>query len=123
MTVAVESALTHDADPGDGIHAFVINSKQGVVAEQQIHKQSVVRNHDRLCVQKNETIDFVVDRGEGLNNDQFLWDITIREQEVGDRAIVWNSRDDFTGFALRPLTSWEQLAQVLLCGNEFLFVD
>jgi hypothetical protein len=121
MTVTVESALVHDAEPGDGIRALVINSKQSVLSEQRIHQQSVAMNCELFRVQKDETIDFVVDIGEGLNSDQFLWNITVREQ--GGDATVWNSEADFGGPAANPLTPWEQLAQVLLCSNEFLFVD
>jgi len=123
MTIEIKSVLTHEPGPGDGIHAFMIDSEQGLIAEQRIHKQSLAMNSSELNVQENETIDFVVDIGEGLNSDQFLWNITIHEQNADDGAVAWNSESDFTGPVLNPLTSWEQLAQVLLCGNEFLFVD
>jgi len=121
MTVVIESSLKHEAKPGDGIRALVVNSQRGVISDQRVHQKTVAMNAEALVVQKGETVDFVVDIGEGLNNDQFLWNITIREQD-GDRT-VWNSETDFAGPAAKPLTPWEQLAQVMLCSNEFLFVD
>ena len=36
---------------------------------------------------------------------------------------TWNSELDFTQDAKQHLMPLEQLAQVLLCSNEFLFVD
>lgn len=121
MTVAIASSLKHEAKPGDGIRALIVKRQQKVVTEQRIHKQAVDMNAAELIVEKGETVDFVIDIGEGLNNDQFLWSITVRE--LGGDEIVWNSEKDFGGPAARPMTPWERLAQVLLCSNEFLFVD
>ena len=44
----------------------------------------------------------------------------VEESEVGE--IVWDSENDFGGDQTQRLSPWEQLAQVLLCTNEFLFV-
>ena len=40
-----------------------------------------------------------------------------------ERAIIWDSRNDFPHETIEKLTAWEQLAQALLCSNEFLFID
>ena len=38
-------------------------------------------------------------------------------------AVTWNSEADFTPTVIPQLSPWEQLAQLLLCANEFVFVD
>ena len=76
-----------------------------------------------LEVEKGETIDFVVDIDEVLNSDQYLWEATLVEQSRGETSRTWNSVADFPAKRIPLLTGWEQLAQALLCSNEFLFVD
>ena len=52
--------------------------------------------------------------------------ITLRELADGDGekpAMAWDAKRDFPADTATPLTSWEQLAQAVLCSNEFLFVD
>jgi hypothetical protein len=36
---------------------------------------------------------------------------------------MWNSERDFPKNTTQELTPLEQLAQVLICSNEFLFLD
>ncbi|WP_372721320.1 hypothetical protein, partial [Novipirellula sp.] len=76
-------------------------------------------NVDTLTVQPGETIDFIVDINKVLNSDQYLWDITL-EASSGES---WNATSDFTKDTAEQLDELEQLAQVLLCTNEFSFVD
>lgn len=123
MKIVIESKLIHEAEPGDGIRVFLVSSRTGQLAGEHVHQQSVDLNVDSVAVVAGETIDFVADIGDGLNNDQFLWQITIRERGSAETVMAWDSRTDFTGPVPEPLSPWEQLAQVLLCSNEFLFVD
>ena len=74
-------------------------------------------------VQAGETIDFVVDIGDVLSSDQYLWEATISETANPDHELVWDSKRDFPQDTVNQLSPWEQLAHVLLCTNEFLFVD
>ena len=80
-----------------------------------------------LQLEPGETIDFVVDLKQNLNHEEFLWDVTITElanQENKDSPPRrWNTQRDFAGPKTQPLTPWEQLAQVLLVANEFIFID
>ena len=69
-----------------------------------------------------DTIDFVVDIGDTLNSDQYLWTCTISEAST-ESPRAWNSDTDFPRDGSNQLLPLEQLAQVLLCSNEFLFVD
>ena len=85
---------------------------------------------DGVAFEAGESLDFIVDIGQGLNSDQFLWSPILKPSEAGttgsggDSAMeVWDARADFTGGGKSSLTSWEQLVQVLMLANEFLFVD
>ena len=125
MTLAINSKLTHEPAAGDGIRAFVVSSKVGLLGSAAIQAKSTDLNIEALKVEPGETIDFLVDIGGGLNSDQFLWNISLTDTLV-DRekpAKAWNAKSDFPANRALPLTAWEQLAQALLCSNEFLFVD
>lgn len=123
MTLNIASQLTHEPKAGDGIRAFIVSSRAGQLSGQHLHQQSVELNYDSIQVVAGDTIDFVVDIGDGLNSDQFLWEITIEQMDSDTPSTRWNSKQDFIGVAPTPLSPWEQLAQILLCSNEFLFVD
>ena len=75
---------------------------------------------------RGETIDFVVDRRDGLNHDEFLWSPKIKHSAaVGDER-DWSAKADFSGPPAAPpipLTAWENFAQSLLLANEFVFID
>jgi hypothetical protein len=45
------------------------------------------------------------------------------EATVKSPSIKWNSEADFPRNTVNLLTPLEQLAQVLMCSNEFMFVD
>lgn len=119
MRIRIQSRLIHEHEVGDGIRGFVVSSRSGKLANAEVHKQSIELNVEMLEVEAGETIDFIVDIGNVLNTDQYLWTATLSEQD-GDR---WNSKSDFTQNLVQLLDPWEQLAQTLLCSNEFLFVD
>jgi len=90
-----------------------------------IRGKSMDLNVATLAVEAGETIDFVVDIGDGLNSDQFLWkiDLKVAPEDPERPGKAWNADSDFPVDQTTPLTAWEQLAQALLCSNEFLFVD
>ena len=120
-TIAIRSTLAHEPPAGDGIRAFVVSSRGGLLQSTTIHQQTVELNLERLDVERGETIDFVVDIGKILNSDQYLWSVNVTDS--ANPATVWESQADFPSDAIDELTPREQLAQVLLCTNEFLFID
>ncbi len=123
MSIQLQSTLTQQAAPGDGIRAMIVSSRQGRVAYALIHQDTKELGREVLHVQQGETIDFLVDIGKILNSDQFQWKINIREIKENSDGIVWDSVSDFPRDRTSQLGLWEQLAQVLLCSNEFYFVD
>ncbi|MCA9024128.1 MAG: PSD1 domain-containing protein [Planctomycetaceae bacterium] len=120
MTISLQSSVTHEPAAGDGIRAFVISSQLGKLAEAIVHLSTKDLNVESLQVAAGDTIDLVVDIRDVLNSDQFLWTAKITDT---DSETTWNSETDFPDEIVRQLNGWEQLAQVLFCSNEFLFVD
>ena len=126
MIVRIESQVVHEAEPGDGIRTFIVSSNRGLLQSTSLHKKTVDLNVESVEVAAGETIDFVCDIGDVLNSDQHFWRIKIHQQAViaeTTKLATWNSESDFTQNTTQHLMPLEQLAQVLLCSNEFLFVD
>ena len=126
MNLRIESQAVHEAEPGDGIRTFIVSSNRGLLQSTSLHKKSVDLNVESMEVAAGETIDFVCDIGDQLNSDQHFWRIKIHEQAAiaeTTKLANWNSESDFTQRTPQHLMPLEQLAQVLLCSNEFLFVD
>jgi cytochrome c553 len=126
MTVGIRSKLIHEPEAGDGIRGFVVGSRAGLLGTAKVFAKSAELGVDAMAVEAGETIDFLVDIGDGLNSDQFLWEIRLGELAPGDGekpVAVWDAKRDFPADTTTPLNGWEQLAQAILCSNEFLFVD
>lgn len=129
MTIAIRSELNHQAAPGDGIRAFVVSSQSGLLEQATVHQQAIDLTVDPFTVEAGESIDFLVDIGDVLNSDQHSWKVRIEEQMAApepaavEAPLVWDSGQDFISDDVQQLNPWEQLAQILLCTNEFLFID
>lgn len=126
MTIAIRSKLIHEPQAGDGIRGFVVSSRVGLLGSSKLHATSADLKVEAIAVEAGETIDFLVDIGDGLNSDQFLWEIRLGELAPDDGekpALAWDAKRDFPADTATPLDAWEQLAQAMLCSNEFLFVD
>ncbi len=124
----MHSSLNHEPKAGDGIRAFVGHSVKGQLLAASVHGSEVPLNLTSLTMKAGETIDFVVDIGGGLNSDQFLWAPVITLAGTtgsgGDQeGEQWDAKKDFPAPQVSELSPWEQLAQVLMLSNEFLFVD
>ncbi|MCB9952417.1 MAG: PSD1 domain-containing protein [Planctomycetaceae bacterium] len=120
VTIQIKSTLINEPAAGDGVKAYLVSSRAGVLKSEHSHQQPTELNVESIEVEAGETIDFVIDIHEVLNSDQFLWEIALAEQ---NGESVWNSQLDFPVDTVQQLNGWEQLAQALLCTNEFLFVD
>jgi mono/diheme cytochrome c family protein len=121
--VAVKSTLVHDVESGDGVRAWLVHGRLGVLKTAAVHNGREDFSAT-VAVEPGDTIDFVVDVRDNLNSDQHLWTPTIQAvSPAAGTTAAWDARRDFTGPAQRRLDAWEQLAQVLLMSNEFTFVD
>ena len=114
---------------GDGIVATILSSRDGPLATYTLHNRKADTSIGPINVRKGDTLDFVVDFRANLNSDDFEWAPTIKVLDAAakaDEPRAWDARKEFAGTPAAPptpLTAWEQLAQVLLSSNEFLFVD
>ena len=127
-TYAIASTLIHEPTVGDGIRAFISHSGRGLLRSTALHHSTATLNLEVMSMSAGDTLDFIVDLGGGLNSDQFLWSpkITIVAStgsggEGGAQA--WDAEKDFAGSPMVLLNRWEQLAQVLMLANEFVFLD
>jgi hypothetical protein len=130
LTVYVSGAAVHKNEAGDGVVASIVSSRDGALATYTLHNRRAEARVEPVTVKKGDTIDFVVDYRDNLNSDDFYWAPVIKAQEASAGAagepVVWEAQKQFSGAAAPPsppLSPWEQYAQVLLQGNEFLFVD
>ena len=83
---------------------------------------------DALDLKAGDALDFIVDINGKLNSDQFLWAPHISMAgSTGSGGEIsgsdWDAKKDFAALPRTPLTAWEQLVQVLMLSNEFLFID
>jgi hypothetical protein len=123
-TVAVRSVVAHEVAAGDGVRCRIVSSRRGVLAAAVVHNTRQPLNVESVEVRAGDTLDFVADIKDVLNSDQHLWAPEIRYTDAaGPASESWNAERDFAGPKPVALGPWEQLAQVLLMSNEFMFVD
>jgi hypothetical protein len=126
----LSSTLIHEPEAGDGIRAFVSHSRLGKLMSTHLHHASTRLDFSAMMFHRGETLDFIVDIGDGLNSDQFLWTPVLRSSQPSvtggggeTSAEVWDAAKDFGEQPRTLLSPWEQLVQVLMLSNEFMFVD
>jgi hypothetical protein len=126
----LHSTLIHEPEVGDGIRAFVSHSRLGKLRSTTLLGSKAELQLDAIAFQAGDTLDFIVDIGNGLNSDQFLWSpkitpsVTATTGAGGDTPNdTWDAQKDFSTQPKSQLSAWEQLVQVLMLSNEFMFVD
>lgn len=120
-TISIHGSLEHPNEPGDGVRGRIVHNGRRLLASAVVHKGSAAIEAEPFEVLAGDTVDFVVDRYENLNSDDFLWNPVLTEEE--GRRTQWKAKEDFGEKRRAPLDPWQQLAQVLLMTNEFVFVD
>ncbi len=123
---SVTSTIKHQHAVGNGVRAFVVSSSGGIVASADVHNRHADLSIPLLTLGEGDTIDFVVHINGDLNTDQFLWAprIACTSDPVSPgQPTLWDSEQDFRGPLNQYLSRLEQLTQVLLISNEFLFVE
>jgi hypothetical protein len=125
--IEIRGSLEHPAEHGDGVRGWIVSSRQGILKEVAVKHDKQPTNIDSVAVRPGEAIDFVVDCRQSDDSDGFAWAPVIKTKQVAGASVggvqLWHSTNDFSGPAPPRLTPWEQLAQVLLVSNEFVFVD
>jgi hypothetical protein len=123
------STLIHEPEVGDGIRAFLSHSRLGKLRDAKLLGAKADFSLTDLAFQTGDTLDFIVDIADGLNSDQFLWSPkltpTVHTTGAGGPPTpdTWDAEKDFSAQPKSSLNPWQQLAQVLMLSNEFMFVD
>ncbi len=125
---SIRSTLLHEPAVGDGIRSFISHSQLGRLHAGRLHHGRAELNFDALVFRAGESLDFVVDIGDGLNSDQFLWSMRVQREadagiDGGAAAEVWDAEKDFASQPQSKMDAWVQFVQVLMLTNEFMFVD
>ncbi len=119
--IEVRGVVRSEAEPGDGVRAFVVSSRDGLLASAAVHRSEAPLEAEAVTVRAGDTLDFVTDRGAILNSDEFSWSPVVTMRGTEER---WSAREDFGDETGRSrLGARAQLAQVLLLSNEFVFLD
>lgn len=130
--MSIAGRIAHETSAGDGVRAFIFSSSAGQLRTVTVHNSAEELRVPTTAVKAGDTIDFIVDYRANLNSDEFKWAPVITELNTAAAAGAavpvkeWDAKKDFRGVdvpALPALKPWEQLVQVLLSANEFLFVD
>ncbi len=129
--VSIEGRIAHETSAGDGVRAFIVHSTAGQLRTVTVHNSTEDLRVASTAMKAGDTIDFIVDYRANLNSDEFKWSPVITELNTAAAAAPvpvkqWDAKKDFQGVdapLATPLKPWEQLVQVLLSANEFLFVD
>ena len=125
---AVHSKISHEPEVGDGIRAFVSHGTRGILRSATLFHSAEQIDVDTIAMIKGDTLDFTVDIRDGLNSDQFLWSpkisLTGMTGSGGDtEKQIFDAEKDFARESKSHLDRWQQLAQVMMLANEFMFVD
>ena len=125
---AIHSKISHEPEVGDGIRAFVSHGTRGLLRSATLFHSAERIDVDTIAIIKGDTLDFTVDIRDGLNSDQFLWTPKITHTGTtgsgGDTVNqIFDAEKDFACESKSHLDRWQQLAQVLMLANEFMFVD
>jgi len=123
-TVQIRGLFVHPSQEGDGVRGRIVSSRQGKLGEwvaQNNHQRIAL---DAVQVEAGETLDFVVDCRESVNDDSFQWTVRIAyTTPVSGALSEFRSENQFQGPALERLSRPAQFVQLLLMSNEFHFVD
>ncbi len=121
--------LFHHSSAGDGIRAYIISSRGGILWQGDVQDGVIATVMDDVEVRVGDTVDLVVSCRDDEEEDAFRWHPRLYlsgENAAQFETQDWITRFDFMGpppAPPEPLKPWEQYAQVLLMSNEFMFVD
>jgi hypothetical protein len=123
-TLHIEGVLSHASQQGDGVRGRIFTSRGGLLGSWDAFHSEASTAPTALTVEAGDTVDFISDCRAAVDHDSFGWTVTLRLTPAdGQPEQVWDSVSGFHGPLQPPLSRWEELAQVLLMSNEFMFVD
>ncbi|MDH4455884.1 MAG: PSD1 and planctomycete cytochrome C domain-containing protein [Verrucomicrobiota bacterium] len=128
MKVSIDAVLSRSSDRGDGVRAWIHNSRTGVVSEYFCTPQhKKVPTQITTEVKRGDIVSFLVHNETGTDSDSFDWQPQITRADTGE--LLTDAKNDFCDASRwpfgrpKPQQPLSQLAQVLMISNEFMFVD
>ncbi|HYG76462.1 MAG TPA: PSD1 and planctomycete cytochrome C domain-containing protein [Planctomycetota bacterium] len=128
--VRITGELNHSQKEGDGIIARVIRNGTQVLGDWPAKNKGVTTALENIELKKGDTLDFIVSGGKDPSSDKFQWApmvtmVTAEMPGMPGMKRIWDAKTDFMDIRQmpKPLTAWEELAQVLLLSNEFSYAD
>ncbi len=127
--IKLSGELEHPQADNNGVVARVIFKNAKMLGEWRALHNSVTTALEPFEVKKGDSLDFVVSGGD-QNTDHFQWAptitmVTAEMPGMPGMPRIWDAKTDFMDIRKmpKPIGPWEELAQVLLLSNEFMFVD
>ena len=117
LHIQISGSVRVPDEKSDGVRALACSSRHGIFLDKVIPagKTQPFEVGERY-VEAGEHIDFIIGKHEGIGFDSFQWSPVITTKE----GPSWNADKDF---APPDPPNTARLAQILLCSNEFLFID
>jgi len=117
LHVNISGRVLVDDKKSDGVRAVAVCSRHGIFEDKVATPgKAVPFDVGERYVRAGEHIDFVTTKHKGLSFDSFHWSPVITAKEGGR----WDADKHF---APPDPPGTARLAQILLCSNEFLFID
>lgn len=117
--ILISGDILLPAKHSSGVRAFIVHSRHGLLWNATVAPETpIAPSLGPVACEPGDTIDFILDSAGDANSDSFKWAPVLRDQTSG--LTVASAAPDFGGLGT---SAWEAFAQVLLCTNEFLFVD
>lgn len=122
VTVSVRGEIHVPSEQSGGVRALIVSSRAGVLGDWKVPGGGRVNAEvENVRLEAGDTLDFIVDCDADSSFDSFHWSPRLLAAGAGGAAVTLaDAKEDFGG---PGLTAWEAYAQVLLCSNEFLFMD
>ena len=123
-TISITGKMSGRASKGAELIAAVISSRHGELQRWKMDREETNADIPMIKVEAGETLDFVVSPTRRTELSSYAWSPVIT---MGEKA--WNGKRDFSAAANRaraggkPLNTWERLAQVMLFGNELIYLN
>ncbi len=118
-TVDLSGTVTVPAHTSTGITVSIIHSRLGLLDSRTIlPDQPAEIRLQGIALKAGDTLDFLTGCNGDPNSDSFTWSPVLRDS--ASRMVLADAAADFGGPGSSALTAY---AQVLLCSNEFLFLD
>jgi hypothetical protein len=126
--ISIEAELIHHQEQGEGVSAFIVHSRLGLLGEWRAHYESKMTAVKEFAVQRGDVIDFIVRSQAGAET--YRWAPVIKMPTatlpgMKDLARRWDAKLDFANPAQPPvpMTAWEELCHVMLMSNEFAWLE